>query len=313
MHIFKSLWKGHGLQRALIFAYIRAYAKTINIIESEEKTTFKNFIVGVEEPELFLHPNGQRKMQKVLSDLSESDQVIYCTHSTFFMSMFAYEKIVIVQRDKNGPTTSIQFRGDIFESDDQTSKNRLKKVFRYLSLFDLSRNEIFFSKKVILVEGDTEKFIIPFWSSKYTKMKSKFDLQANNICVIDCGGKTNMHIFMRVLNKFKIPYVIIHDIDPINFPEDKPLKTHREEGKLRMFNENSFIEKTLDPTIGKIIRINPELEKVIGVSNSQVEREGKVGAAYLKYEQLSLDEYPSSIEQIMNLILSLEIKNQYFK
>lgn len=295
--------KGHGLQRALIFAYIRAYAKTLNMIENEEETTFKSFIVGIEEPELFLHPNGQRKMEKVLSNLSVTDQVIYCTHSTFFVNMFNYKNIIIVKRDINGPTTAIQHKGDIFETDDPESKKRLKKVFRYLSLFDLSRSEAFFSKKAILVEGDTEKFIIPFWASKFAASDSKYDFQVNNICVIDCGGKTNIHIFMRVLNRFKIPYVVIHDVDPLSFLEDKANKSDKEKSELRMFKENEFIKNTLDITLGKIIKINPELEKVIGVSNSQVENEGKVGAAFLKYELLALTEYPTNVKNILEIIL----------
>jgi len=295
--------KGHGLQRALIFAYIRAYAKTVNMIEKDEETTFKSFIVGIEEPELFLHPNGQRKMEKVLSNLSETDQVIYCTHSTFFVNMFNYRNIIIVKRNLNGPTKTIQYRGDIFETDDPESQRRLKKVFRYLSLFDLSRSEVFFSKKVVLVEGDTEKFIIPFWSSRFAESNNKYDLQANNICVIECGGKTNIHIFMRVLNKFKIPYIVIHDFDPITFAEDKANKTDKEKAELRIFKENVFIENTLDRSLGKIIKINPELENVIGVSNSQAEKEGKVGAAFLKYEPLTLEQYPSIVKRILDLIL----------
>lgn len=302
--------KGHGLQRALIFAYIRAYAKTINMIEKEEETTIKSFIIGIEEPELFLHPNGQRKMEKVLSNLSETDQVIYCTHSTFFVNMFNYQNIIIVQRNQNGPTTTIQYRGDIFETEDAESKKRLKKVFRYLSLFDLSRSEVFFSKKAVLVEGDTEKFIIPFWASRFVDTNNKYDLQANNICVIDCGGKTNIHIFMRVLNRFQIPYIVIHDIDPISFAEDKENKSDKEKAELRIFKENNFIERTLDHSFGKIIRINPELEKVIGVSNSQTEKEGKVGATFLKYEPLTLEQYPTNVKNILDFILG-EVQDEF--
>lgn len=301
--------KGHGLQRALIFAYIRAYAKTISMVENDEETSFKSFIVGIEEPELFLHPNGQRKMQKVLSNLSETDQVIYCSHSTFFINMFEYQNIIIVKRDQNGPTTTIQYRGDIFDTDDPESKRRLKKVFRYLSLFDLSRSEIFFSKKAILVEGETEKFIIPFWSEKFSELNPKYDIQSNNICVVDCGGKTNIHIFMRVLNRFKIPYVVIHDIDPITFEIDKPDKTNKEQSELRIYRENQFIENTLDSSIGRIIRINPELENVIDISKSQSEKEGKVGAVYLKYEPLSVGDYPANVEAILNLIFDGDIED----
>ncbi len=314
--------KGHGLQRALIFAYIRAYAKVINIIDDENDLTgeipkVRNFLLGIEEPELFLHPNGQRKMMKVLEDISKTDQVITCTHSNFFVNMFNYKDIVIVKRENNGPTYSYQYKTDIFETEDKEEQKRLRKVFRYLSMFDLSRSEMFFSKKVILVEGDTEKFIIPYWASQYANSNDKYDLSSKNICVIECSGKTNLHVFMRVLTAFKIPFIVIHDIDPINFPIEKPNKTDKEKTELRMFRENEFIEKTLNQDFGRIIKINPELEKAINISKNQADREGKVGAAYFKYESMPLEDYPDTAKRIIDLCIDwtekeniIEIKTQ---
>jgi CRISPR-associated exonuclease Cas4 len=297
--------KGHGLQRALILAYIRAYAKTIStvVIEQKQQETFvKNFILAIEEPELYLHPNGQRKMMSVLRNIASTDQVLACTHSNFFVDMFEYKNIVIVNRDGNGPTKTFQCAEDIFGAESPHERKRLRKVFRYLSLFDLSRSEMFFSKKVILVEGDTEQFIIPFWASKFSEKNKAYDLSASNICVVECGGKTNIHIFMRVLNKFKIPYIVIHDIDPISFPEDKPNKTDKEEAELRMYKENEFIAKALDEQVGKIIKISPELENIIDISANQVGKHGKIGAAFMKYDELPLDKYPQQVKRILDLI-----------
>ena len=299
--------KGHGLQRALILAYIRAYAKTIGTVmveEGHQEALVKNFILAIEEPELYLHPNGQRKMISVLENITSTDQVLACTHSNFFVDMFQYKNIVIVCRDGNGPTKTFQYIDDIFATESDQEKGRLKKVFRYLSLFDLSRNEMFFSKKVVLVEGDTEKFIIPLWAMKYSAQDKKYDLSANNICIAETGGKTNLHIFMRVLNKFKIPYIVIHDMDPISFAEDKPSKTDKEEAELRMYKENDFIARALDTAIGKIIKVDPKLERIIGISVSQAEKHGKVGAAFLKYEDLLPANYPSQIKQVLDMIVS---------
>jgi CRISPR-associated exonuclease Cas4 len=297
--------KGHGLQRALIFAYIRAYAKFIGETEISEGRgpLFGNFILAIEEPELYLHPNGQRKMFNVLQEISSADQVILCTHSNFFVNMHNYQNIVIVKRDNNGPTDSCQFIGDIFEAEEGESKKRLRKVFRCLSLFDLSRSEMFFSKKAILVEGDTEKFIIPFCASELAELDKKYDLSANNICVVECGGKNNIHIFVRVLNKFKIPYIVVHDVDPIDFPEDKPNKTDKEKQRLNTFRENEFIRSALAQDIGKIIRINPEFEDVSGISRAQADEYGKVQAAYNKYEAMAVNDYPAKLKEIIDLII----------
>lgn len=300
--------KGHGLQRALIFAYIRAYAKFIGETEISEGRgpLFGNFILAIEEPELYLHPNGQRKMFNVLEEICKTDQVILCTHSNFFVNMHNYNNIVIVKRDNNGPTGACQYVGDIFEAEEDDSKKRLRKVFRCLSLFDLSRSEMFFAKKVIIVEGDTEKFIIPFCASELAGLDKKYDLTANNICVVESGGKNNIHIFMRVLNKFEIPYVVLHDVDPISFPEDKPGKTDKETAQLNIFKENDFIRAALAEDIGKIIKVNPEFENISGVSKSQAERQGKVQAAYNKYEGMDIKDYPPALKKMLDLVVIWE-------
>ena len=295
--------KGHGLQRALIFAYIRAYAKIISTIETEDDPLSRNFILAIEEPELYLHPNGQRKMMNVLKNMSKRDQILACTHSNFFVDMYEYQNIIIVNRDNSSLTGAFQVIEDIFKTDDKNVEKRLKKTFRYLSFFDLSRSEMFFSKKVVLAEGDTEKFVLPFWASRLAQKDKKYDLSSNNICVIECGGKTNIHIFMRVLNKFKMPYVVIHDSDPIDFPADKEDKTDTEKGKLRMFKENDFIVDTLDQSYGHIIRICPELETVFRISKAQADKHGKIGAAFFKYDEMEVEDYPSEVVKMLDLII----------
>lgn len=298
--------KGHGLQRALIFAYIRAYAKLLNEIKNGEETIQRNFILAIEEPELFLHPNGQRKMMNVLKEIAKTDQIIMCSHSSFFVDMFQYPKIIIVKRDSKGPCYAVQYTDSIFEDEDQ------KKIFRYLSFFDFSKSELFFAKKVILVEGETEKHLIPYWSSKFSHNDKRFDLSANNICVTDCGGKTNLSIFMRVLNNFKIPYLVIHDTDPIDFSEDKQDKTDKEKHSLRMFKENEKIFSTLSP-LGKLIKLNPDLEPIIGVSASQAEKHGKVRAAFSKYDEVEIQNYPPKLTELMNLFVDWDHKENYIE
>ncbi len=70
-----------------------------------------------------------------------------------------------------------------------------------------------------------------------------------------------------------------------------------------MFKENDFIVKTLDHSIGKIIKVDPHLEDIIGISASQAEKHGKVGAAFLKYDDLQLKDYPNHIKKILEEIV----------
>lgn len=55
--------------------------------------------------------------------------------------------------------------------------------------------------------------------------------------------------------------------------------------------------------IGKIIKINPELENISGVSRSQADKYGKVQAAYNEYEGMNVSDYPAALKEVIDLII----------
>jgi len=64
-------------------------------------------------------------------------------------------------------------------------------------------NEFFFYNNIVLVEGPTEHVVVKH-------VAEKFGL---DIHVIDCLGKANIPLFAKILNQFKVPYLVIHDAD----------------------------------------------------------------------------------------------------
>lgn len=194
--------KGHGLQRSVIFVIFRTYA---DLLKKEQGEKSKALIFGIEEPELYLHPQMQRSMFTLLKEISKKDQVIFTTHSGFFVDMTEYQSVCIaVKKDVASGTRIIQYAGDIFPQAEE------KKQFRLLTEFDPERNELFFGKKVVLVEGDTEKVVLPIVAPK---VKSEYVFYDYGITVVECGSKDTMPFFIKVLNAFRIPYIVIYDKD----------------------------------------------------------------------------------------------------
>ncbi|MEK9179255.1 MAG: AAA family ATPase, partial [Patescibacteria group bacterium] len=194
--------KGHGLQRSVIFVIFRAYA---DLLRKGGEGKSKALIFGIEEPELYLHPQMQRAMFAILREITKSDQVVFTTHSSFFVDMTHYQSVcVAVKNDIASGTKIIQYQGEIFP------KSEEKKEFELLTQFDPERNELFFGKKVILVEGDTEKVILPIVGQL---VKPEFIFYDYGITIVECGGKESMPFFAKVLNAFRIPYVVIYDKD----------------------------------------------------------------------------------------------------
>lgn len=282
--------KGHGIQRSLIFALFKAWAKTIRKVkeqtsESEIKKSryaSQATFFAIEEPELFLHPQAQRQMMASLEELSRTlnHQVFLCTHSTWFVDMELYRSITLVKKPSSEKGTLIaQCAKELFEGDDKSDKkNRLKMAY----WFNPDRSELFFAKKVILVEGETEKIIFPL-------LAQKIDCYDENICIIDCGSKFNIPLYLDILNAFDTQYFVIHDDDPVddeligketegslNDQEKSKLKTQRS-----CFAENKNI-KSLINSSDNIWILKPDFEKVFGISRSASDNKGKPLAAIEK-------------------------------
>lgn len=295
--------KGHGLQRSLIFALVKVWSKTLNEMrlkdtakkeEQRKKGRFpsESVFFAIEEPELFLHPQAQRQMLVSLTQLSEipKHQILVCTHSSFFVDMNLYKSICIISKDSpQDGTKPFQYTQDLFEGPDKVEK---KRKFNMAYWFNPDRSELFFSKKVALVEGPTEKTIFPL-------LATRLGIMNHEISIIDCGGKFNLKLYMEVLNAFKMHYILIHDIDPITVDSSDP----KYEGQKNAHNENEKIKSALNTAYGKIETFDPNFEEIAGISRRATETKGKPVAALERFENDDT-EIPSGIKEVVKLIFS---------
>lgn len=210
--------KGHGLQRSLIFAILRAYAELARKGESQEKE--RSIIFSIEEPELYLHPQAQRAMMQALRDISEGkDQVIYCTHSAAFVDIAFFDEICLMRREQSGEhwySVITQLSMDALIKDLQMRYTAVKPTpesmrERYSHVYSGTRAEGLFARKVVLVEGITEEYAIPLYSESLG-----YNMDREGVSVVSSGGKTQIDRLLRIFNEFKIPCFVIFDGDKSN-------------------------------------------------------------------------------------------------
>jgi len=276
--------KGHGLQRALIFALLKTWASLIRQKPEEEgsdetkpRVSSESVYFAVEEPELFLHPHAQRGLAESLVALSEADggQVFVCTHSSHFVDMERYQSICLVS--KPNPTEGSMIRQctkDLFPGDDnKAKKNRLNMAY----WINPDRGEMFFARRVVFVEGATEKTVIPF-------LAKRIRIFDNEVSIIDCGSKQNLPLYMKIANAFRLNYIVVHDEDT---PGDQT---------------NIEIQDLLDSTLGKVIVLSAKFEEAAGMSEAR--GRGKPLQALEYFEDKNESKIPDTIRDLVSTVYS---------
>lgn len=78
--------------------------------------------------------------------------------------------------------------------------------------FDPAVNELFFAKRVVLVEGDTEIAVF----QRAAELLGIFQIAPHtkrDVTFINCHGKWTIPLFQEVLNHFRVNYTVFHDED----------------------------------------------------------------------------------------------------
>jgi predicted ATP-dependent endonuclease of OLD family len=157
-----------------------------------------DLVLMIEEPELFLRPQAQRHLYRLLRELAGlRNQVIYSTHAATFLNVSRLEELALVERDPSG-ATHIRRPKPLPEAE----------TFRALSEFDADRSELLLARAALLVEGRTEKLVFPFLFRALG-----YDADSEGISIVECGGKPNIPVIAAVCNAVGVPYLVVHDRD----------------------------------------------------------------------------------------------------
>jgi putative ATP-dependent endonuclease of OLD family len=213
---FRASELGMGVQASITIAILKAYSKLkLN----------NNTPIFIDEPELFLHPHGRRNFYKIIRDLADNGtQVFLTTHSTEFIDLGYFDEILVVRKNSNDGTYIRKANPNKFAID-FTSRTHIPTTeeeikLRYKNAYEntgdsLRASEAMFARKIILVEGESENLILPYFFNILG-----FNYIAEGISIVRCGGKSELDRFYRLYMEFGIPCFIIFDGDYQNVGTD---------------------------------------------------------------------------------------------
>lgn len=193
--------KGDGLKRAITFAIFRSYVELSKGSINSPSDRQNRFLFLFEEPELYLHPIAQRTLFEALSQVSQRHQVLITTHSPFFFQPDNTDIFIKVKKVSADPKPC----GEIIRVDLSMS---FRDLFQIIS-FETS-NTAFFSKKVVLVEGDSELITVPHIARL---LHVDWDFVKHHIAIVKIDGKGSIGRFKEFFAAFDIPVIVIADLD----------------------------------------------------------------------------------------------------
>lgn len=165
----------------------------------------ENSVFALEEPENDLHPHAQRQLYNTINELTAQGHTVFIsTHSPELVTLNDIDNVVRVEKRAGISQLYCAEKGSI--SDVEERKLR--------TLMTTDKNEMFFSRAVLLCEGPSERQIIPVLNETLSKHNDDVDLfDMRGISVIDVGGKENMGLFAKLAQEYQIPSVGILDDD----------------------------------------------------------------------------------------------------
>ncbi|MCY8104006.1 MULTISPECIES: ATP-dependent nuclease [Bacillus] len=278
---------GLGYNNLLYISMLLTKFTTLKELKKNSNYLFP--ILIVEEPEAHLHTHLQKYLAKYFFGQEVVGQVIMTTHSTHVSSHADLDSLIVFYK-KSGRNYSRRI-GTIFDSNNKEQREYKQHLKRWL---DATKSDIFFGKKVLLLEGIAERLLMPkFFSILYNSKDSvsgwENTLESEGISLISVDGVAFRPFLQLFSDKgLGIKCAVLTDSDPEAIP---------------VRNENG---EEVRGTDGKILK-----EKVYPFKEGQYEicsRTAKLKSDYCEQENV----YISTNLKTFEYDLILENNQQFF-
>lgn len=226
------------------------------VFEAYGRGDLKGGVVKIDEPEIHLHYQFQNEYLQVIRELNKEQycQYILVTHSEALINSSTISQVKRFSLNNSGFT---EIKSPNLTTDEKT----------LIKILDNTRSTYaFFSKKVVLVEGDTDRYFLKsIIIEKYPELEQI-------VSVLYMGGKGGYNEWSKLFKSFGLSVYAVCDLDfLINtcYPSDKGkrVKTIAEVTEFKIRNpdwETKINEKYSE---GVFILKNGDLEHYLSISN----------------------------------------------
>ncbi len=277
------------------------YINIFNIVDALYDSSENNVIL-IDEPEISLHPDLQRKLFSLLVEYSKDKQIIVSTHSPYFVDWKLFSdkaKIIRLRKEKD----SLQ----LYELSEDTRKDIKGIITDYQKphILSLNANEIFFlNDNVILTEGQDDVLC-------YKEIFEKYDFHPKaSFFGWGAGGAQRVKPILNILKDLgykKVFTILDNDQQDIIADLKKEYKSYEFFAIAVNDVRNKVRDKKIDSLIKEINKIDFDEKiksNIIDLINNKFEN--KIGLIK------SMSTYEINQEYEYNIIELIDFIKNYF-
>jgi len=199
---------GSGVRNLLVLALFHAFADAFR----------GGAVLGIEEPELYLHPHAQRSLMAQFEQIvAAGNQLFISSHSATFLDIAHSDRIVLVERCEDDEesvctqihTTTAETLAKARQALHPTKPMTPGSVQAFLrNVRTTEMAEAFFARLVVIVEGPSEREALPLLCAN---LGLNFD--QDGISIVSAGGKTVIDSLLHLYQAHGIKTYVIFDND----------------------------------------------------------------------------------------------------
>ena len=263
----------------------------IRKLDFEEDPKDINLLI-IEEPEAHTHPQMQYvfidKIKNLISTIPNI-QTLITSHSPHIVNRSDFKSIRYFLKSK-GLVDIKDFYKDLnekYSSEDPKKNEDEKENFKFLQQYlTIHSSELFFSEKIIFIEGTTEKLLLPLFIKQLDEENintlNYVPISSQNISILEVGA--NAKAFRHFIDFLQIKTLVITDIDTAIKKQSATGTTYPAEPvKTSTHTSNASIKYYLKaPAISKVESYSDWMEKL--KKNQLNDSDSLINIAYQKEE-----------------------------
>lgn len=198
---------------------------------SVETRRIKNKIILIDEPEIHLHPSGQKYLRDELLRIAKDNIVFFATHSIYMVDKKNLDRHFSIKKT-NGKTVVIQIEKD--------NPYREEVLYEALGTSILEHIE----PNVLIFEGKTDRDIFELYTRKFKK-----EISCPKISLISADSATNVIKYTKFFNTKLISGYVIFDSDEEGIKEKNKVLKEKNYTNKNTFEINDILNTNKQATL----------------------------------------------------------------